>query len=276
LPGVNELLPKFGVLFTHLFELPQQVRYASSVCHFRKHLCPNSKQHIPSDASRCDDRGNNHSFPLKMTTICEDIVKSTGAMCTRPAIYLIDGRELCGIHTPKLLRRPGNLIVPLGTPAPSKAMAAVARAETRVVEEDEPSLYDKATPMFGLLLNTALTPITIVGIDFKSVTAAYNAMRYYYKHSDPKINEALYNRVGQIARDPDAGIVLGLPIRPDWHNKDGEYEVHELIMFDILEVKFKTNAEARQALKETKGFEITGPGITPRLLMLVRMKLFGF
>jgi hypothetical protein len=200
---------------------------------------------------------------------CEGIVGSTGARCGCLAKYCYNDKLTCYNHTPKCAKSPGNLIVPQET----SEEPVVHRMRQRKRE---------IIPITGALLNDFPCKVVYFGISFKSAEDAFEATKYYYKHSDPIINEYLYQRVCDIVNHRNDTIFEAkgeTPIRHDWH------ELKERFLFDILEAKFiPSNATAYEELVNTMDHELVAPDndisytnctLLPRVLMMVRSKLFG-
>lgn len=180
------------------------------------------------------------------STRCQSIRKSDGSQCPNPATYDIDGELVCGVHVGK--RKDDKYLIK------NKTKNATTAAE---VEET-------VTELRGILLNSAVYPINYRGITFKTVEAAYQAMKFYYLHEDPIVNQLLIEHVYAITKARDMievrklGHSRSLPIRPDWHTRDPSsiYSTRDLFMFDILEQKFAPNTQPACELMATGDREL--------------------
>jgi predicted NAD-dependent protein-ADP-ribosyltransferase YbiA (DUF1768 family) len=152
------------------------------------------------------------------------------------------------------------------------------------------------------LTNCAIGHFVYRGIVFRTVQAAYEAMKFYYVHPDPVINEALYQHTCRIKRTVNFDEVCRLgkstdvPIRKDWtllkNRSEYDTEVFSLrdcFMFAILLAKINQTPKACEELKKTgskhlvdnlcggeywsNGHSLKGKNKYGELLMLVRTKL---
>ncbi len=205
---------------------------------------------------------------------CQEIRQSDRLQCPYAAKFLIDGRRLCGIHTPKAQRTDDFLIVNAG------------RKEHSHSDLPDQISGDQIAVIKGKLLNMSIIKIVYMNITFKCLLGGYEAMKFYYEHEDRAITMKLMWHVYRLSQLSDQkkihelGHTRDLPIRPDWCSRDvthtpepltsenmdelviqedrqlvprrmALYSIRDRFMFDLLTEKFQANSITARELLET-------------------------
>jgi predicted NAD-dependent protein-ADP-ribosyltransferase YbiA (DUF1768 family) len=127
-----------------------------------------------------------------------------------------------------------------------------------------PRTTDQKYAVKGLLTNTSVSRFKYRNIEFRTVQAAYETMKFYYIHENPVLNESLFQHVAKIVGSVNfkdvcrLGASTDVPIRKDWKllKKRGSFEteafsVRDCYMFEILVEKFKQDRSAYAELMAT-------------------------
>jgi hypothetical protein len=175
----------------------------------------------------------------KMSHHCQASVKN-GEKCKYKASYLYAGEYRCGTHMPRAER--GNPAHQIKGQEPARSIQV-------------PVISDKHEVSSSLTC-THVFEFRYKGIIFRTIQAAYEAMKFYYKHGNMETNVKLLEHVRKISKETDYFIVkqLGnetkLPIRHDWNGNE-RFNLRDRFMFDILSTKIAMCRSASIELAES-------------------------